>query len=128
MCTYRNKEEPRWMKKAVKGYLVGYDRDERYRVWIKGTRSIVLSRDVVFEENPIRCVKSYDSKSETSDSFSPKTFENTSDQLDYEDENHSEDSEEVQSENLKSSLLKRQNYLQETIPSRRLRLDIRSVE
>jgi hypothetical protein len=82
---------------------VGYDGDERYRVWIKGTRSIALSRDVVFEENPIRCVKSYDdSKSEMSDSFSPKTFENTSDQSDYEDENHSEGSEEVQSENKKA--------------------------
>jgi hypothetical protein len=66
-------------KKAVKGYLVGYDGDERYRVLIKGTISIALSRDVVFEENPIRCAKSYDdSKSETSDSFSHKTFENTS--------------------------------------------------
>jgi hypothetical protein len=61
-------------------------------VWIKGTRSITLSRDVVFEENPIRCVKSYDdSKSEASDSFRPKTFENTSDQSDYEDEYHYED-------------------------------------
>ena len=58
-------------RKAVKGYLVGYDGDERYRVWIKGTRSIALSRDVVFEENPIRCIKSHeDSKSETGDSFS----------------------------------------------------------
>jgi hypothetical protein len=92
---------------------VGYDGDERYRVWIKGTISIALSRDVVFEENLIRCVKSYDdSKSEASDSFSPKTFENTSDQSDYEDEfhyedeNHSEDSEEVQSENPKAHSLR----------------------
>jgi hypothetical protein len=68
---------------------VGYDGDETYRVWIKGTRSIALSRDVVFEENPARRVKSYDdSKPETGDSFSTKTYENTSDQSDYEDAYH----------------------------------------
>jgi hypothetical protein len=75
-------------------------------------RSIALSRDIVFGDNPTACVKSYDSKSEMGDSFSTKTFESISDQSDYEDEyhyedeNHSEDSEEMQSENPKSRSLR----------------------
>lgn len=39
-------------KKATKGYLVGYDGDERYRIYIKETRTVICSRDVIFEEKP----------------------------------------------------------------------------
>lgn len=39
-------------KKATKGYLVGYDGDERYRIYIKETRMVICSRDVIFEEKP----------------------------------------------------------------------------
>ena len=40
-------------KKAVKGILLGYDGDERYRIWIKETNSVICSRDVIFEEKPV---------------------------------------------------------------------------
>lgn len=42
-------------RKAVKGYLIGYDGDERYRIWIKEENKIVLSRDVVFQEITKEC-------------------------------------------------------------------------
>lgn len=35
-------------KKAIKGYLVGFDRDECYRIWIKEDHKVILSRDVKF--------------------------------------------------------------------------------
>ncbi|GBN94878.1 Retrovirus-related Pol polyprotein from transposon TNT 1-94 [Araneus ventricosus] len=44
-------------KKAVKGYLVGYDDDERYRIWLKEENRVILSRDVIFQEKPSRCVQ-----------------------------------------------------------------------
>lgn len=42
-------------KKAIKGYLVGYDGDERYRIYIKKTHSVILSRDVIFQERTGIC-------------------------------------------------------------------------
>lgn len=36
--------------KAIKGYLVGYDGDERYRLYVKEDHKVVLSRDVQFKE------------------------------------------------------------------------------
>lgn len=39
-------------KKATKGYLVGYDGNERYRIYIKETGTVICSRDVIFEEKP----------------------------------------------------------------------------
>ena len=42
-------------RKAVKGYIVGYDGDERYRIYIKEQNKVILSRDVKFQENPIQC-------------------------------------------------------------------------
>lgn len=42
-------------KKAVKGYLVGYDGDERYRIWVKNEHRVILSRDVIFQEKPGKC-------------------------------------------------------------------------
>lgn len=44
-------------RKAIKGYLVGYDGDERYRIYIKEENKVILSRDVKFQENPIICEK-----------------------------------------------------------------------
>jgi hypothetical protein len=44
-------------KKAKKGYLIGYDGDERYRVYIKEERSVIVSRDVVFNEKLRDCDK-----------------------------------------------------------------------
>lgn len=45
-------------KKAIKGYLVGFDSDERYRIWVKEQRKIICSRDVVFQEKMRECGKS----------------------------------------------------------------------
>lgn len=42
-------------KKAVKGYLVGYDGEERYRVYIKEQHKVILCRDVVFQEKLKNC-------------------------------------------------------------------------
>ena len=42
-------------KKAKKGYLVGYDGDERYRVYIKENHEVVVSRDVQFHEKLSEC-------------------------------------------------------------------------
>lgn len=39
-------------KKATKGYLIGYDGDERYRIYVKETKTVICSRDVIFEEKP----------------------------------------------------------------------------
>jgi len=42
-------------KKAVQGYLIGYDGDERYRIYIKNQHKVILSRDVVFQEKLKDC-------------------------------------------------------------------------
>lgn len=42
-------------KKAVKGYLVGYDGDERYRIYIKEQQKVEISRDVKFQEKVVQC-------------------------------------------------------------------------
>ena len=42
-------------KKAVQGHLVGYDGDERYRIYIKEQHKVTLSRDVVFQEKLKNC-------------------------------------------------------------------------
>ncbi|GBM55331.1 hypothetical protein AVEN_252699-1 [Araneus ventricosus] len=44
-------------KKAVKGYPVGYEGDECYRIWLKEENRVISSRDVIFEEKPSRCVQ-----------------------------------------------------------------------
>lgn len=42
-------------KKAVKGFLVGYDGDERYRIYIQESHYVILSRDVQFQEKLKEC-------------------------------------------------------------------------
>ena len=37
-------------KKAEKGFLVGYDGNERYRIYVPKERQVFLSRDVIFHE------------------------------------------------------------------------------
>lgn len=34
--------------KAVVGYLIGYNGDERYRIYVPEKREVILSRDVIF--------------------------------------------------------------------------------
>ncbi|GFS70299.1 hypothetical protein NPIL_294281 [Nephila pilipes] len=41
--------------KAIQSYLVGYDGDERYRIWLKKEHRVILSRDVIFQEKARRC-------------------------------------------------------------------------
>lgn len=38
---------------VTKAHLIGYDRDERYRLWIRESNSIICSRDVRFNEKTI---------------------------------------------------------------------------
>ena len=42
-------------KKAIQSYLIGYDGDERYRIYIKEQHKVILSRDVVFREKLKDC-------------------------------------------------------------------------
>lgn len=42
-------------RKAIKGYLVGCNGEERYRVWVKDRNSVIASRDVTFQEKFIQC-------------------------------------------------------------------------
>ena len=42
-------------KKAVKGFLVGYDGQERYRIYIPNGYKVILSRDVQFQEKVKEC-------------------------------------------------------------------------
>ncbi|GFW87114.1 retrovirus-related Pol polyprotein from transposon TNT 1-94 [Trichonephila clavipes] len=42
-------------KKAIQGYLVGYDGDERYGIWLKKEHKVILSRDVIFQEKAGKC-------------------------------------------------------------------------
>lgn len=42
-------------KKATKGYLVVYDGDERYRIWVKESNKIIYSRNVIFQESIREC-------------------------------------------------------------------------
>ena len=42
-------------KKAFKAYLVGYDGDERYRVYIQELKEVRVSRDVKFAETESNC-------------------------------------------------------------------------
>ncbi|GBM34813.1 hypothetical protein AVEN_208020-1 [Araneus ventricosus] len=51
------KKRKKMDKKAVKGYLVGYDGDERYRIWLIEENRVILSRDVIFQEKPSRCIQ-----------------------------------------------------------------------
>lgn len=37
-------------KKAVKGFLIGYDNDDGYRIWCKENHRLIRSRDVIFHE------------------------------------------------------------------------------
>ncbi|GBM68473.1 hypothetical protein AVEN_6442-1 [Araneus ventricosus] len=45
-----NQKRRKMDKKALKGYLLGYDGDERYQICIKETNNVICSRDVVFLE------------------------------------------------------------------------------
>ena len=42
-------------EKAVKGYLVGYDGDERYKIYLEEGHKVVLSRDVRFQKKLTDC-------------------------------------------------------------------------
>ncbi|KAK7603621.1 hypothetical protein V9T40_003620 [Parthenolecanium corni] len=52
-----DKKRRKMDSKAVSGYLVGYDGNERYRVYVPERHDIVLSRDVVFHEKIVDCTE-----------------------------------------------------------------------
>lgn len=58
--------------KAIKGHLIGYDTEERYRIYIKENQSVILSRDVTFNEQISKCD---DQKQEMNEEFSNKRAE-----------------------------------------------------
>ncbi|KAF2897208.1 hypothetical protein ILUMI_08967 [Ignelater luminosus] len=42
-------------KKAIKGYLIGYDDDERYKIWVKEENRVVFCKNVVFQKRSSNC-------------------------------------------------------------------------
>ncbi|GFY29307.1 hypothetical protein TNCV_4724351 [Trichonephila clavipes] len=50
-----SEEKENGQKKAIQRYLVGYDGDERYRIWLKKEHRVILSRDVIFPEKAGKC-------------------------------------------------------------------------
>lgn len=49
-----NKKRRKMDKKALKGYILEYDGDEKYRIWIKETNTVICSRDVLFLGKPLK--------------------------------------------------------------------------
>ncbi|GBN12775.1 hypothetical protein AVEN_237652-1 [Araneus ventricosus] len=43
--------------KATKAFLIGYDGDEKYRLWVQETNTVICSRDVRFNEKISTCGK-----------------------------------------------------------------------
>ncbi|GBM73806.1 hypothetical protein AVEN_242657-1 [Araneus ventricosus] len=98
-------------KKTGKGYFVGYDGDECYRIWLKEENRVILSRDVIFQEKPSRCVQlmlkepSNEGK-QAEEKLDEKEQEPTSDAEDDSEENEQEitsDTEEDNDEELQTS-------------------------
>uniref|UniRef100_A0A146M1T4 Retrovirus-related Pol polyprotein from transposon TNT 1-94 n=1 Tax=Lygus hesperus TaxID=30085 RepID=A0A146M1T4_LYGHE len=44
-------------KKAVKGILIGYDENDGYRIWSLDKLKLIRSRDVIFDEEPLKQVE-----------------------------------------------------------------------
>lgn len=64
-------------KKAIKGFLVGYDGNERYRIYVREERKVILSRDVKFEEKCKKCEESEKNEEEQNNTISSKESEST---------------------------------------------------
>ncbi|GBL82719.1 hypothetical protein AVEN_263775-1 [Araneus ventricosus] len=43
--------------KAIKGFLIVYDGDEKYRLWVQESNTVICSRDVRFNEKISTCGK-----------------------------------------------------------------------
>jgi hypothetical protein len=50
--TEKRKKGEKFIARARKGYLVGYDDGLNYRVWFPNTTEVVKSADVKFDESP----------------------------------------------------------------------------
>ncbi|GFX97551.1 retrovirus-related Pol polyprotein from transposon TNT 1-94 [Trichonephila clavipes] len=58
----------KWDKKSVKGVFVGYSGEkDGYRIWIKDQNKVILSRDVVFQNEKSSCVPDVSSDIQNSD-------------------------------------------------------------
>ena len=79
-------------KKAVRGYLVGYDGDERYRIYIKEQHAVILSRDVIFQEKLKNCKEPVEFELPISDEKSP--HQNRDDEVQKEEAHVDEDEDE----------------------------------
>ncbi|GFV21071.1 retrovirus-related Pol polyprotein from transposon TNT 1-94 [Trichonephila clavipes] len=48
----------KWDKRSVKGVFVGYSGEkDGYRIWIKDQNKVILSRDVIFQNEKSNCVR-----------------------------------------------------------------------
>lgn len=84
-------------EKAEKGYLVGYDGDERYRIYLPKKHKVVVSRDVKFQEKFSNCESSVNlpfQDSESKDVVEDKEEEDVS-------SHRSEDEDTLQEQDLK---------------------------
>ncbi|GFU00343.1 uncharacterized protein TNCV_4258831 [Trichonephila clavipes] len=58
----------KWDKKSVKGIFVGYSGErDGYRIWIKDQNKVILSRDVIFQNEKSSCVPDVSSDIQNSD-------------------------------------------------------------
>lgn len=82
-------------KKAQKGILVGYD-ECGYRIWVKETNTLVRSRDVIFNEEPLLQRKEYQIpfSNETSQENDCRGLEDDVEDNVYQEPEESEDKEE----------------------------------
>ncbi len=65
--------------KAIVGYLVGYDGDERYRIYVPAKYDIVLSRDVTYQEKIGDCNERVSLLLNDNETANQKTDESTND-------------------------------------------------
>ncbi|CAA9995003.1 unnamed protein product [Nesidiocoris tenuis] len=52
-------------KKAIKGILIGYDYNDGYRIWSSSEHRLIRSRDVIFDEEPLKQIEGPPSKLDT---------------------------------------------------------------
>lgn len=44
-------------KKAIKGILIGCDNNDGHQIWCKENNKLIISRVVIFHEEPLRLVR-----------------------------------------------------------------------
>ncbi|CAB0020139.1 unnamed protein product [Nesidiocoris tenuis] len=83
-------------KKAVKGVLVGYENTEGYRVWCKETNRILRSRDVIFDEKPLKSENKLLPERQTSEDFEVDEADKSETEDDSENEDLEDSTDEIE--------------------------------